>query len=93
MIEFLNAETRTPVLLINYLLEPTPARSADLGKQCVYTRFPKDRNCGICQRTKITRALRKNGELITADHKVLSEGCASRNNRRYAVVVQCLATQ
>ena len=32
------------------------------------------------------------GHLIT-DHKVLSEGCESRNNRRYAVVVQDLATQ
>ena len=28
------------------------------------------------------------GDLITADHKVLSEGCESRNNHRYAVVVQ-----
>ena len=30
---------------------------------------------------------------ITADHKVLSEGCESRNNHRCAVVVQDLATQ
>ena len=37
-------------------LEPTPTRSADLGKHSVYTNFPKDRNCEICQRTKITRA-------------------------------------
>ena len=71
-------------------LEPTPARSADLGKHSVYTHFPKDRNCEICQRTKITRApcrrrigrdeLRAEnfGDLITADHEVLSEGCASR---------------
>ena len=36
-------------------LEPTPARSADLGKHSVYTHFPKDRNCETCQRTKITR--------------------------------------
>ena len=28
------------------------------------------------------------GDLTTADHKVLSEGCESRNNHRYAVVVQ-----
>ena len=26
-------------------------------------------------------------DLITADHKFLSEGCESRNNHRYAVVV------
>ena len=86
-------------------LEPTPTRSADLGKHSVETHFPKDRNCEVCQRTKITRApcRRRNGEavlradnfgdLITADHKVLSERCESRNNYRYAVVVQDLATQ
>ena len=85
--------------------EPTLARSADLGKHSVYTHFPKDRNCEICQRTTITRApCRKRtggavpraenvGDLITADHKVLSEGCESRNNHRYAVVVHDLATQ
>ena len=73
-------------------------RSADLGKHSVYTHFPKDRNCEICKRTKITRAScrRRNsgavprpenfGDLIAADHKVLSEGCESRNNHRYAVV-------
>ena len=31
--------------------------------------------------------------LITADHKILSEESESRNNHRYAVVVQDLATQ
>ena len=35
----------------------------------------------------------KFGALITADHKVLSESCESRNNHRYAIVVQDLATQ
>ena len=35
----------------------------------------------------------KFGDLITADHKVLNEGSESRNNHRYAVVVQDLATQ
>ena len=82
-----------------------PVRSVDLGKHSVYTHFPKDRNCEICQRTKITRApcRRRNGgavpraesfgDLITADHKVLSENCESRNNHRYAIVVQDLATQ
>ena len=37
-------------------LEPTSKRREDLGKHSVYTHFPKDRNCEICQRTKITRA-------------------------------------
>ena len=86
-------------------LEPTFKRREDLGKHSVYTHFPKDRNCEICKRTKITRTpcrrrnsgavprAEKFGDLITADHKVLSDNCESRNNRRYAVVVQDLATQ
>ena len=85
--------------------EPTTKRREDLGKHSVYTHFPKDRNCEICKRTKITTApcRRRNGEavpraanfgdLITADHKVLSDNCESRNKHRYAVVVQDLATQ
>ena len=68
-------------------LEPMPARSVDMGKRSVYTHFPKERNCEICQRTKITRAPYRRriggavpraenfGDLITADHKVLNEGC------------------
>ena len=79
-----------------------PMRSVELGKHSVYTHFPKDQ---ICKRTKITRApcRRRNGGAVlraenfgdwnTADHKVLSEDCESRNNHRYAVVVQDLATQ
>ena len=70
-------------------LEPTIKRREDLGKHSVYTHFPKDRNCEICKRTKNTRApcRRRNGEavpraekfgdLITADHKVLSDNCES----------------
>ena len=68
-----------------------------------YTHFPKDRNCYICLRTKITRVLcrrRDEGSIprvenfgVTADHKVLNEGSESRNNHRYSVVVQDLATQ
>ena len=86
-------------------LEPTTKRREDLGKHNVHTHFPKDRNCEICKRTRITRApcRRRNGEavpradnfgdLITADHKVLSDNCESRNNHRHAIVVQDLATQ
>ena len=86
-------------------LEPTTKRREDLGKHTVHTHFPKDRNCEICKRSKITRApcRRRNGEavpravnfgdLITADLKVLSDNCESRNNHRYAVVVQDPATQ
>ena len=86
-------------------LEPTFKSREDLGKHSVYTHFPKDRNCEICQRTKMTRApCRRHigvavpraenfGDMLTADHKVLSDNCESRNNHRYAVVVQDLATQ
>ena len=75
-------------------LEPIAKRREDLGKHNVHTHFPKDRNCEICKRTKITRApcrRRKGGavpradnfgDLITADHKVLSDNCESRNNHR-----------
>ena len=70
-------------------------------KHCIYTHFPKDRNCEVCLRTKMTRGpcwegtgeallrVGKFGGLPTADHKVLDD---SRNNHRYAVVVQDLAT-
>ena len=69
------------------------------GKHSVYTHFPKDTNCDICLKTKITRASCRSragtvvpraehfGDLITADHKVLSKGSESRNNHRHAVVV------
>ena len=69
-------------------------------KHSIYTHFPKDRNCDICLRTKMTRApcKRRNGEavpraenfgnLVTADHKVLSEGCGtgSRNSNGFNLV-------
>ena len=35
----------------------------------------------------------KFGHFVTADHRVLNEGRESRDNHRYAVVVQDLATQ
>ena len=86
-------------------LEPIFKRREELCKHSVYTHFPDDRNCEICQRTKITSVLCRRinggtvprdenfGDLITADHKVLSDYCECRNNHRYAVVVQDLATQ
>ena len=44
-----------------------PVRSVYLGKHSVYTHLPKDRNCEICQRTKITRApyRRRRGRVVT----------------------------
>ena len=86
-------------------MEPRAKVEPGSSKHSVLTHFPKDPNCDFCLKTKITKAscrrlagtvvLRTElfGDLITADHKVLSEGCESRNNHRYAVVVPDLATQ
>ena len=52
------------------------------------TRVPCRRRIGEA----VPRA-EKFGDLITADHKVLNEGCESRDNHQFAVVVQDLATQ
>ena len=85
-------------------MEPRATVERGSGKHSVYTHFPKDINCDICLKTKITRASCRRrtgtvvpraehvGDLITADHKVLSEEIESRNNHRYAVVAQDLAT-
>ena len=74
-------------------------------KHSLFTHFPKDRDCHICWRTRISKAscrrrtgeallrAEKFGDLITADHKVLNDGCESRDNHQNAVVVQDLATQ
>ena len=75
-----------------------------LGKYSVHTNFPKDPNCDTCLKTQITTASCRRratvvpkaepfGDLITADPKIFSEECESRNNHRCAVVVQDLATQ
>ena len=102
MTEFLNAETHTRVLLMNYL-ESLRLREVRIW---VFTLFIlTSRKSEIARSTKITRApcrrrigrvvvrAEKLGDLIAADHKVLSEGCECRKNHRYAVVVQDLATQ
>ena len=86
-------------------MEPRAKVELCSGKHIFFTHFPKHRNSDICLRTKITRAPCRRragtvvpkaenfGDVIMADHKVLSEGCESRHNHRYAVVVQDLATQ
>ena len=84
--------------------EPLPSDALQ-EKHNLFIHFPEDPNCEICKRTKVTRAAcRRNsqshtlraakfGDIITADHHVLSEGGESRNDQRYAFVVQGLATQ
>ena len=77
-------------------LEPTSKRRENLGKQCLYS-FPKKTEIARSVRgPKITRAhsaedaMAKPYLLLSADHKVLNDNCESRNNHRYAVVVQDL---
>ena len=86
-------------------LSPGPLWKVVSGEHRIFSHFPKDKNCDICMRTKTTRfacrertgaaipRAEKFGFLITGDHKVLSDGCESRDNHRCAVVVQDLATQ
>ena len=74
------------------------------SRHSVKTHFPKDPNWDICLKSKTTRApcrrrtgtvvprVEHFGDLITPDHKVLSERSESRNNHRYPVVVQDLET-
>ena len=64
------------------------SRKVEIAKGTNMTRAPCRRRTGEA----LLRA-EKFGDMITADHKVLSEGCESQNNHRYAVVVQDLATQ
>ena len=71
----------------------------------MFTQFPKDRKWNVCLRSKITKPscrrrpgeallrAEKFGDLMTADHKVLSEGCESRDSHRYAVAVRDFATK
>ena len=89
-----------PMTQIRNGLQKWHPRSTDF-----LTHFPKVRNCEVCLRTEMTRAscrrrigealpqAEKFGDLITTDHKVLIEEGESRNNHRYAVVVQDLVTQ
>ena len=75
------------------------------GKHSIYTHFPKDPKLRHLLENQNSRApCRKRtgaaipwaenfGDLITADHKVLSENCESRNSHRYAVVAHDSATQ
>ena len=91
MMKFQYTEALTPVLLMKFLY--------------IILIFPKTEIARSASGPKLQGApcRRRNGDalppaanfgdLITADHKVLGDTCESRNNHRYAVVVQDLATQ
>ena len=86
-------------------MEPRAYVELGSGKHTVFAHFPKDPNCEICLKSKMTRSScrrRANAvmpradnfsDLVTADHKVVSEESESRNKHRYAVEAQDLATQ
>ena len=105
MTEFLNAETHTRVLLMNYLQSPhsrdvricvstvlkLTSRKTEIARSArgpKVTRAPCRRRIG-----RVVPRAENFGDLITADHKIVSESCESRNNHRCAIVVQDLATQ
>ena len=94
---FQNTET-LPVLLMNYL------QSREQKWYRISTAFlltsqryllENQNYKGVLGENALVQSCpeRKIGDLVTADHKVVSEGSESRNNHRYAVVVQDLATQ
>ena len=103
--KFQYTEILTPVLLMEYLYSPHP-RDVRIWVSTVYILISlKTEIARSVRGPKITRApcRRRNGgavpraenvgDLSTADHKVLHEEGESRNNHRYAVFVQDLATQ
>ena len=105
MKEFLNTVTHTPVLLMKYLESPHP-REVRTWVSTVFvlislkTEIARSVRGLKLQGPRAEDAMAEPylvkkmfGDLITADHKVLSENCESRNNHRYAIVVQDLATQ
>ena len=82
-----------------------PERLPSKVKHNLFTHVLKDPNCERCKRPKVTRAAcrRKSrshvpratqfGDIMGADHKVLNGERESRNNQRYAIVVQDMDTQ
>ena len=85
-----DTEMSAPANISHYSDSERPMKVAP-RKHSIESHFPKDKNCEVCKRSKITRApcRRRPGEsvplaekfsdLITADHKVFSEGSESRN--------------
>ena len=98
----MNIET-LPVLLMNYLQSREPkwyrvnttssltSRKTEIARAVRGRKLQGPRAEDAMAEPYLV--LKNFGDLITADHKVLSESCESRNNHHYAVVVQDLATQ
>ena len=65
--------------------------STETETRCLITKITRF-SCRRRTGTVVARA-KHFGDLMKADHTILSKGSESRNNHRYAVVVQDLATQ
>ena len=94
MTEFLNTETHTPVPLMNHL-QSVSLREVRIWVNTVFILTSRKTEIARSARgQKIARAPCRRriggvvpraenfGDLFTADHNVLSEGCESRNNHR-----------
>ena len=104
MTEFVKAETHTRVLVMDHLWSLREVRirvntvfiltsgKTEIARSARGQKSQGPRGEDALAEPYVLRA-EIFGDLIAADHKVLSEGCESRNNHRYAVVVQDLATQ
>ena len=94
-----------PFLLMNYQWSRQQEWNPVWVRMVSTRTFPRIQIAISVLKTQITRASCRRragsvvrraenfGDLTTADHKVLSEESESRNNHRYAVVAQDLATQ
>ena len=104
MMKFQYTEALTPVLLMKLLYSPH-SRDVRIRVSTVFilislkTEIAKSVKGPKLQGPHAEDAMAKPylepqilGDLITADHKVLSDNCESRHNHRYAVVVQDLAS-
>ena len=105
MMKFHYRESLTPILLANHLYNRLQ-RDVRIwvSTVCIFI-SPKTEIAKSVNGPKLRGPLAEDGRakpylerwilvtLITADHKVLSDNCESRNNHRYAIVVQDSATQ
>ena len=99
MMKFHYREALTPVLLMTYL-QSAHSRDVRIWVSTVFiiislkTEIARSVEGPKLQGLRAEDALAENfGDLITAHNKVFSEVFESRNNHRYAIVVQDQATQ
>ena len=86
---------------ISHDTDPERPKKSGIKEAQYFYSLPKDRNCEVCKRTKIIRAScrRRTGETVLRAEKFgdfdysRSQSPQPRNNHRYAVVAQDLATQ